>query len=72
MRELPPHVAKRDEVILEGILAGNRKKNIAASVGISYALLNFSLRRIFAKLGVRNLIELGAWAQRNGRMQDER
>jgi DNA-binding NarL/FixJ family response regulator len=63
---------RRDSVVLDMLLGGDSKTAISRMLAISQSLVTQSVRRIFKRLGVRNLIELGAWAQRAGRMPDER
>lgn len=68
MQGVPGDLVTRDAYVLEQLLAGKGKSAIASELGIYSSQVTGSLRRIFAKLGIKNLIELGAWAQRTGRL----
>jgi DNA-binding NarL/FixJ family response regulator len=56
----------RDEAVLRLLLGGRGKKSIALELQISQSLVTYSVRRTFTRVGVENLVQLGAWAQREG------
>lgn len=68
MRGVSGDLAARDARVLELLLRGDRKKMIAADLGIGPSLVSLSIRRIFAARCVHNLVELGAYAERHGLM----
>lgn len=65
-------IPERDERVLEQLLRGTTKTQITHILDLMPSQVTQSIRRTFRKLGVANLVELGAWAQRNGRMPDVR
>lgn len=68
MRGVQGDLAARDARALELLLRGVTKIAIAEELGISPSLVSYSVRRIFAARCVKNLIELGAYAERHGLM----
>ena len=64
----PAHSAlgERDQVVFGLLLQGMRKTDIAARLFICPSLVTYSVRRIYAATGCLSLVELGAYAERNG------
>lgn len=52
-------------VVLDMLLGGKTRKQIAGEAGCTNSSVSQLVMKIRAKLGVRNDIELGAWAERN-------
>lgn len=51
-------LSPREAEVLSLVLKGNRNKEVAANLFISIKTVEFHIRNIFTKLGVRNRIEL--------------
>lgn len=52
--------------VLEQMLAGKRSKDIAAALGISRHAVDLRQMRLRRRIGVRTLLQLGAWCERHG------
>lgn len=68
MKGVTGDLAARDARVLELLLRGRAKKQIADELGVCPSLVTHSIQRIFEARCVRNLVELGAYAERHGLM----
>lgn len=58
----------RQLAVLMALIAGKNQPEIAREQGVTHQTIQEHISRIRRKLGVRNEIELGAWAERHGLM----
>jgi DNA-binding NarL/FixJ family response regulator len=60
----------REEDVLRAVARGLTNAEVAAELFITLSTVKTHLGAIHAKLGVRNRVEVAAWAYRTGRMSD--
>jgi DNA-binding NarL/FixJ family response regulator len=60
----------REEDVLRAVARGLTNAEVAAELFITLSTVKTHLGAIHAKLGVRNRVEVAAWAHRTGRMRD--
>lgn len=62
-------LSEREEEVLRLVAVGRSNNEIAAELYIALATVKTHLMNLSTKLGVRNRVELAAWAWETGRMQ---
>lgn len=66
MTGLPPSISDAERLVLMHTLEGKNLVGVAREVGCAHTTIHYQRERLFRKLGVRNLVELGALAQSRG------
>lgn len=56
----------RERAVLTAFLAGQRGPDIAREQQRTHGAIKSTMRMLRLKAGVRNLVQLGAWAERHG------
>jgi DNA-binding NarL/FixJ family response regulator len=63
-------LTEREEQVLRSVARGRTNHEVGAELHISLSTVKTHLASIQSKLGVRNRVEVAAWAWRTGRMHD--
>jgi DNA-binding CsgD family transcriptional regulator len=63
---MSPPLTKRQVQILRHMLAGQRNDEIALALGMKSSSVSMHIVRVRRRVGVRTIIQLGAYCERHG------